>query len=334
MLTSRIRDLSKAIVRTGVGGAAEPADVESFLAANNVDETAAAMLRGLPPDQQQAVIARGNVDGRNPSAMLLGRVRDLNKGVVPMPARAATPAMAQRQGGFAATPAGLPTMFHGQPQVMGHPMQPLYGQPHMHGQPHMLGHPHMLGQPHTLGQPHIMGYPQPAVGVQPAGGYGMHGPGPAHSLDMAAFLARNPVDSAAAAELRALPPALAQLVTGRGNLEGTNLSAMLTKRIREVGRAAPAGMALPGIAMPMPGAPGGLQETEAFIRQNLLDESAASALRSLPAHLQAAVVGRGPLGGKNPSAMIMGRIRDAQRGSGGGGRRAGRSRSPHRSAAR
>lgn len=53
-------------------------DVEAFLAANPVDPEAADRLRALPPHLQQAVVQRGPVsDTRNPSAVLIARVRDV-----------------------------------------------------------------------------------------------------------------------------------------------------------------------------------------------------------------------------------------------------------------
>merc|ERR1719198_861842 len=53
-------------------------DVEAYLAANLVEPEAANSLRALPPRLQQYVIQRGPVsDTRNPSAVLIARIRDV-----------------------------------------------------------------------------------------------------------------------------------------------------------------------------------------------------------------------------------------------------------------
>ena len=51
--------------------------VEDFIGENALDERAAAALRGASPDLRDAVMMRGSLrDTRNPSAALLGRLRD------------------------------------------------------------------------------------------------------------------------------------------------------------------------------------------------------------------------------------------------------------------
>ena len=51
--------------------------VEDFIAENVLDERAAAALREASPDLRDAVMMRGSLrDTRNPSAALLGRLRD------------------------------------------------------------------------------------------------------------------------------------------------------------------------------------------------------------------------------------------------------------------
>lgn len=53
------------------------AEVEAFIIANNIDESAASALRDCRPDVQQTVLVRGPlVSARNPSAALHGRIRD------------------------------------------------------------------------------------------------------------------------------------------------------------------------------------------------------------------------------------------------------------------
>merc|ERR1719335_1970552 len=57
-------------------------DVEQFIQDEGVDEKAAEALRELEPELQEQVMSRGTLsEGRNPSAMLIGRVRDAKKTV-------------------------------------------------------------------------------------------------------------------------------------------------------------------------------------------------------------------------------------------------------------
>lgn len=62
----------------------EPAMVfqslEEFLAVNNLDEKCAEVLRIQPADVQQMVVALGPVEGRNPSAMVMGRLAKCQSG--------------------------------------------------------------------------------------------------------------------------------------------------------------------------------------------------------------------------------------------------------------
>lgn len=67
-------------------------DVDAFLAANPVDPDAADRLRALPPLLQQVVLQRGPVaDTRNPSAVLITRIRDAELGRGPGSGATAAP---------------------------------------------------------------------------------------------------------------------------------------------------------------------------------------------------------------------------------------------------
>ncbi|CAK0857149.1 unnamed protein product, partial [Prorocentrum cordatum] len=68
-------------------------DVERFLQANAVDPEAAVRLRGLPPELQRRVLERGGLSAtRNPSAVLIARMRDAEKGEVVTQAGVGEPA--------------------------------------------------------------------------------------------------------------------------------------------------------------------------------------------------------------------------------------------------
>ncbi|CAK0879524.1 unnamed protein product, partial [Prorocentrum cordatum] len=62
-------------------GRAPEQDLEVFIAASGIDDRAADTLRGCPPHVQQAVMARGDLTtAKNPSAAMLARIRDAEKG--------------------------------------------------------------------------------------------------------------------------------------------------------------------------------------------------------------------------------------------------------------
>lgn len=72
----------------------------------------------------------------------------------------------------------------------------------------------------------------------------------------------------------------------------------------------------PGYGMP-PGAGGALvdcdEEVEAFLVANPVNEEAADRLRALPPHLQTGVMKRGPVSDtRNPSGVLLARVRDAE----------------------
>eukprot|EP00913_Durusdinium_trenchii_P007401 g6960.t1 len=58
---------------------------------------------------------------------------------------------------------------------------------------------------------------------------------------------------------------------------------------------------------------GGLLGVQQFIAQNQLDEKCIEALTTQPPEVQTHVINQGPAEGRNPSAMVMGRIAKAQR---------------------
>jgi len=73
-LLARIRDARSS---PALGGASSSLEVEDFIKLNNVDESAADMLRSASPTVQRNVIGRGELKtARNPSSALLSRIRD------------------------------------------------------------------------------------------------------------------------------------------------------------------------------------------------------------------------------------------------------------------
>merc|ERR1719447_2723728 len=61
-------------------------DVEAFLRAEpEIEERAATMLRSKPPEVQRMVLSRGGLSGtRNPTAVLVSRIRNAEEGLRPV----------------------------------------------------------------------------------------------------------------------------------------------------------------------------------------------------------------------------------------------------------
>merc|ERR1719356_983586 len=77
-LLARIRDARSSPSVSGGGGA----EVEEFIKNNDVDESAADMLRSSDASIQRTVIGRGELKtARNPSSALLSRIRDAKMGI-------------------------------------------------------------------------------------------------------------------------------------------------------------------------------------------------------------------------------------------------------------
>jgi len=125
-----------------------------------------------------------------------------------------------------------------------------------------------------------------------------------------AFIAKNNIDASAGAKLRALSPQAQQLVLERGDLQDArNPNAVLMGRIRDAEQNAR------GPLPPISTAPAS-SDVEQFIADNRIDPSAGNKLRALPEDIQKTVMSRGNLtDARNPNAMLMGRIRDAERGN-------------------
>lgn len=141
--------------------------------------------------------------------------------------------------------------------------------------------------------------------------------------EVEAFLAVNPVDQQAAARFRALPVELQRMVLVRGSLVGTrDPSAVLMSRVRDAMSGGGIGMpAQPLQLQQQPQQPlvtfGSNSQVEGFLAENPVDFQAASRLRALPEHLQRQVLIRGSLSStRDPSSVMMSRIRDAMGGGG------------------
>merc|ERR1711879_137959 len=69
-----------------MGSVASREEVEAFIAENNIDERCGKALLAEGPDVQTAIIDRGSLcDCVNPSAALMGRIRDVKKSTSNIP---------------------------------------------------------------------------------------------------------------------------------------------------------------------------------------------------------------------------------------------------------
>lgn len=126
-----------------------------------------------------------------------------------------------------------------------------------------------------------------------------------HGHHIAAFLSRAFVDTVAEDAFRTLPMEAQRVVMGYGPLMSAEPSAELMGRIREA----------TGQRRDVPDRGDVVGH---FASENAIDASAEAALRALPHDLQQKVLQEGPVRGtKNPSAVLMSRIRRVRKGDSG-----------------
>eukprot|EP00811_Abedinium_folium_P005015 NODE_14619_length_1097_cov_4.788660.p1 GENE.NODE_14619_length_1097_cov_4.788660~~NODE_14619_length_1097_cov_4.788660.p1 ORF type:complete len:238 (+),score=46.76 NODE_14619_length_1097_cov_4.788660:107-715(+) len=129
------------------------------------------------------------------------------------------------------------------------------------------------------------------------------------------FATQNNLDAKCYEVLQAAPLEVQQMVISQGPAEGKNPSAMVVARIAKCG----AGFTKGCVNAAMGGASGIVQSPEnleEFICMNELDDKCAQALRNQSWPCQAAVMAKGTVEGRNPSAMIMGRVAKFMRSNG------------------
>lgn len=125
--------------------------------------------------------------------------------------------------------------------------------------------------------------------------------------ELETFIAENAVDEKAAEMLRKEAPGVQRMVIERGDLQRTsNPSSAVIGRIKQYKSEGYGSMPCTDQGVDMS------TEVEAFIITNGLDERAAKALREEPSAVQTVVIQRGGCAEcSNPSATVLGRIRDA-----------------------
>lgn len=158
-LLARIRDarVSTSVGNMMGGGAMRgSADVEDFIKANDVDESAADSLRSSSPGVQRTVLARVDLRSvRNPSSALLARIRDAKMGIG----------------------SGLPPPSAVMPMGMGHGIPPGWDPTYGGGAPPPGAYPGYPGAYGAPGYGMYPGAPPPGGSAPGAYGAGAYGPG-------------------------------------------------------------------------------------------------------------------------------------------------------------
>lgn len=307
-------------------------DPEQFIAEAGVDDSAKQKFLALHPDVQQGIVSLGPLSGaRNPSAALIGRIRSSEKDQFIIDAGVDQEAA----DAFGKLSAALQkeVMSRGTFNGSKNPSAVLLGR--IRDARKSVAAAEFTAQNFAWGaMPRMMPSPAPAGKASGRWSQGVKRKIGASPDAVEQFIAEGGVDEEAAQSLRELPPAMQSEVLSRGGLETSrNPSAVLIGRIRQVKKGDSgsfgggySGMAplLPVVSFTAPATKVRKKMTpivkseypmdvESFIAEEGVDEKAAEGLRELDDQMQQAIMSRGTLkGGKNPSAMLIGRIRDAK----------------------
>jgi len=141
------------------------------------------------------------------------------------------------------------------------------------------------------------------------------------------FIRSSGVDERAAEHLRQSDPQVQGFVLDHGVTGARNPSSALIALIRDAKMGGGVGKSggksgARGIPLGMSGA--GNAAVEQFLKSNEIDSKAAEALRSAPRSVQDHVIEKGLKGARNPSSVVLARIRDAKAAGGDAGKGRGR----------
>jgi len=316
-------------VRPPAGGAkpCTPDEVELYIMESALDEDAAEFFREQPPMIQRLVVQRGAlVDVPNPSSALMTRIREAKRGGGPSASPGVTIPTASAVGGSTEEveafilengldeksskalrdqPANIQARVLAKGSVANtrNPSAAIIGRVNEARRLDEFGY-----------DPSGWGGAWAATASAAKGGKGGGCWGPTivapTSDELETFLVQNAVDEKASEALRKEAPGVQRMVMERGDLVKTsNPSSAIIGRIKQYRQEGYGNVACTGQDM--------LGEVEVFIATNGLDERAAKAIREEAPHIQSIVIQRGGCADTgNPSATVLGRIRDAQKGGG------------------
>uniref|UniRef100_A0A7S4VUT1 RRM domain-containing protein n=1 Tax=Alexandrium monilatum TaxID=311494 RepID=A0A7S4VUT1_9DINO len=323
--------------------------VEEFIAVNQVDGSAADALRDCPRGVQQAVLDRGGLSGaRNPSSVLLARIRDASTPMFHDDGSNPDGVGYVRLRGipFSATPEDILRFFEGLGALSEGVVIGTTREGRLSGEAFVqfpntniareaiekrnrasMGDRYIELFPSTPGEAQRASQGEPRHGDRgdnrgwgdDRSGHGnWDGPGRSISEDeVEEFLRSNDIDDHAAGALRELPPKMQAAVIDRGGLgNARNPSSVLLSRIRDAQNPPPLPPPPPSAVHPR----GKLSDrVEKFLEESLVDESAAEAFRNCHPDVQEEIMKRGVATARNPSSALVGRIRDVENAFLGGG---------------
>jgi len=123
------------------------------------------------------------------------------------------------------------------------------------------------------------------------------------------FIVESMLDERASEILRQCTPDVQRAVVSSGGTgDARNPSAVVLARIKAAKMKTQAGGGGGGRGQDRQDVDGAVQQ---FVQENDLDEKSSQALLFCPPDVQQQVLSQGPLEGRNPSAMVMGRIKRA-----------------------
>lgn len=256
--------------------------VQEYIQRHSIDDVATHALLALPPEMQQLVVRSDLSNARNPSAVLLTRIRAVESQA--------------SQAGLGLT--GLPAVVAPQPA----PPRPSGGRPSSVP----------LSRSATSGVYHSpIGLAQHSSSAR-----GSSQPPPPSAPPPAALLAMAPMatraavedyirlhklDDKVAQEMRSISPMEQQQVMSSNITNARNPSAIVSSRIQNI-RGQQVQAQAQAQAMPT-------SMVEAYLFRHPVDDNAARALRELPLELQLRIIEQDLSNCRNPSAVLLSRCR-------------------------
>lgn len=289
-------------LRQAKGAAVPQVDVDAFIAENELDDRAAESLRSSNPAVQQVVMSRGDLkDARNPSAALLGRIKDANNSGAAQMAMWGSSGGKSYGGGGKGGGGGFARKGDVEKWAAENMLDERAAEALMECSPQVQHAVMERGGVSETRNPSacVLGRIRDAKGGMGGGSKGEWGGG------------YGPMGGCGGGfgggEMGGMMGMMMQMMKGMGGKGGGKGGGMMGGGMMMGGKG--------GFGGKGGGGKGG-KAVQSFIAMNNIDDAAASAFMSEAPHVQEAVMSRGSLAEtNNPSAALLGRIRQAKRDS-------------------
>lgn len=248
-------------------------DLEDYVARNHVDSSAATALKALSPEMQAEIIKNDMTNCRSPSAVLLSRIDKL-KAQWPHTGAPGRPV----------APTVAPRKAPGGSAAPTVPARVLPSTAPGGAMPQLRGSAARSRSPR--------GHPQVPHRKETKENW-------EKGLDVEDFIERHQLDERAVVQLRSLPPEELQIIVNADLTNARNPSAVVLSRIQRVrddGHRADAHR----------------HAVEEYLSRNSVDEVAGGALKMLPMEVQQQIMQSDLSNSRNPSAVLLSRIRAAE----------------------